>query len=178
MTADMRSPDRIEVAAFQRRDLPAIVRWRNDPAVNRYLRPAYRTLPEVEDWYERYFGSEGNRLFAVLADGTLVGYCTIEAIERENNKCELGIVIGEKEYWRRGVGTSVIRRLLRMAFAELGMHRVEAVVHGDNVASATCFSRLGFRLDARLRDARCRDGTYVDLLVYSLLDSEWPEQGA
>jgi RimJ/RimL family protein N-acetyltransferase len=178
MTADTGIPDRIEVVAFRRRDLPAIVKWRNDPAVNRYLRPAYRTLPEVEDWYEHYFGAQGNRLFAVLTDGTLVGYCTIEAIERENNKCELGIVIGEERYRRRGIGTAAIRQLLRMAFAELGMHRVEAVIHGDNVASVTCFSRLGFRLDARLRDARCRDGTYVDLLVYSLLDSEWPEDRA
>jgi RimJ/RimL family protein N-acetyltransferase len=39
--------------------------------------------------------------------------------------------------------------------------------------SIHCFARAGFQCDGTLRDAKYRDGRYVDLLVYSLLDSEW-----
>jgi ribosomal-protein-alanine N-acetyltransferase len=85
----------------------------------------------------------------------------------------VGIVIGEKAHWRKGVGSTVIRRLLKRAFTDLGMHRVEAVIQGENVTAVRCFSRLGFHLDGRLRDAKLRDGRYVDLLVCSILEEEW-----
>jgi RimJ/RimL family protein N-acetyltransferase len=109
----------------------------------------------------------------VLVDYRLIGYCTIEHIDCHNHKCEVGIVIGEKDYWHKGIGSAVIRELLKRAFTALHMHRVEAVIHADNVASIRCFTRAGFQRDGTLRDAKYRHGRYVDLLVYSLLDSEW-----
>lgn len=169
----MNGPCDICIFDFPTENLQAIVKWRTDGDVNKYLRPGYRTLEKVKEWYHGYFSSRGNRLFAIRADDMLVGYCTIESVERSNNKCELGIVLGEKAYWRKGIGSTVIRQLLKWAFADLGMHRVEAIIQGDNVASIRCFSRVGFQLDGRLRDAKWRDGRYVDLLVYSILDEEW-----
>ena len=84
-----------------------------------------------------------------------------------------GSEIDEKDYWHKGIGSAVIRELLKRAFTELHLHRVEAVIHADNVASIRCFARAGFQRDGTLRDAKYRDGRYVDLLVYSILDSEW-----
>jgi len=162
----MNSFDNISIVDFPEESLSAIVKWRNDSDVNRYLRPGYRTLEEVQEWYYGYFSSHGNHLFGIWAGDTLIGYCTIEAIERSNNKCEVGIVIGEKAYRRKGIGSAVIRELLRCAFTDLCMHRVETIIQGDNVASVRCFSGVGFQLDGRLRDAKCRNGKYVDLLVH------------
>ena len=67
----------------------------------------------------------------------------------------------------------VVVELLRRAFVDLRMHRVEAVIQSDNVASTKLFEAVGFHLDGRLRDAKRRDNHYVDLLVYSILESEW-----
>ena len=169
----MNAPRNISITDFPEESLSAIVKWRNDGDVNKYLRPGYRTLEEVQEWYHGYFSSCGNQLLAIKAANDLIGYCTIEAVDRSNNKCEVGIVLGEKARWRMGIGSSVIRELLRRAFTDPRMHRVEAVIHGDNVASVRCFSRVGFLLDGRLRDAKFRDGRYVDLLVYSILYEEW-----
>ena len=169
----MNSANGIYIFDFPEEDLASIVKWRNDPDVNKYLRPNYRTLEDVQEWYRGYFSSGGNRLFGIRAADELIGYCTIEAIEKANNKCEVGIAIGEKAYWRKGIGSAVIRQLLKIAFTDLQMHRVEAVVQGDNVASARCFSRAGFQLDGTLRDSKLRNCEYVDLLVYSILDTEW-----
>ena len=98
MKTDPNITSNINIVDFPEANLPEIVRWRNDSAVNKYLRPAYRTLHEVEEWYQGYFGSHGNRLFAIQAADSLIGYCTIEAIEKDNNKCEMGIVIGEPPF--------------------------------------------------------------------------------
>ena len=58
--------------------LVVIVHWRNDPAVNRYLRQGIRTLDEVQAWYTQYFARAENKLFAVYADKALIGYGMLE----------------------------------------------------------------------------------------------------
>jgi RimJ/RimL family protein N-acetyltransferase len=163
----------IILTTFPEEELAAIAKWRSDGEVHRYLRHGYTTLGEVSTWYRDYFSSEANQLLGILVDNQLIGYCTIEHIDCHNHNCEVGLVIGEKDYWHKGIGSAVIRELLKRAFTALRMHRVEAVIHADNVASIRCFTRAGFQRDGTLRDAKYRHGRYVDLLVYSLLDSEW-----
>ena len=163
----------ITITAFPEEELSAIAKWRSDGDVNRYIRRGYTTLGEVRKWYREYFSSEANRLLGILVDDQLIGYCTIEHINLNDKKCEVGALNGEKDYWHKGIGSAVVREILKRAFTELGIHRVEAVIHADNVASIHCFARAGFHLDGTLRDAKYRNGKYIDLLLYSLLDSEW-----
>ena len=163
----------ITITAFPEEALAAIAKWRSDGEVNRYIRHGYKTLGEVRTWYRAYFSSEANCLLGILVDDQLIGYCTIEHMNLDDKKCEVGILIGEKDYWHKGIGSAVVRELLKRAFTELSMHRVEAVIHADNVASIHCFSRAGFQLDGTLRDTKYREGRYVNLLFYSILDSEW-----
>src|SRR5215510_295672 len=73
--------------------LAAIVHWRNDPAVNQYLRQGIRTLDEVQEWYTQYFARPENKLFAVYADTILIGYGTLEHLDTTHRNCEIGIVI-------------------------------------------------------------------------------------
>ena len=51
--------------------LAAIVHWRNDPAVNRYLRQGILTLEDVQEWCTQYFSRAEHQLFAVYADTRL-----------------------------------------------------------------------------------------------------------
>src|SRR5207248_8553281 len=76
---------------------------------SRYLRHGYTTRGEVSTWYRDYFSAEANQLLGILVDNQLIGYCTIEHIDRDNHKCEVGIVIGEKDYWRSEEHTSELQ---------------------------------------------------------------------
>ena len=163
----------VTIADFPEEQLESIVRWRNDGDVNKHMRPGYRSLESVRAGWQGHSSSEANTLLAILADGDLIGYCTIEHLDRDNKRCELGVVIGEKRYWRQGIGSTVIRMLCERAFLELQMHRVEAVIHEDNTASIRCFSRVGFREEGRLRQAKYANGEYRDVLLYGLLRSEF-----
>ena len=78
--------------------LAEIVHWRNDPAVNRYLRQGILTLETVQGWYAKYFSKAENKLFAVYADKTLIGYGMLEHIDLIHKNCEIGIVIGNPCY--------------------------------------------------------------------------------
>ena len=153
--------------------LADIVHWRNDPAVNRYLRQGIRTLEDVQAWYAQYFSRAENKLFAVYADNVLIGYGTLEHIDATHRNCEIGIVIGEKQYWHQGLGAKGISQLTTLALTVYHLHRVYAVIQGGNIASMRCFEKVGFQHEGRLREARCVNGEFIDLHYYAILAQEW-----
>ena len=153
--------------------LAAIVHWRNDSAVNRYLRQGIRTLDEVQEWYTQYFARPENKLFAVYADKILIGYCTLEHLDTTHRNCEIGIVIGNPAYWNKGLGAIAVRHLTTLAFTVYHLHRVYAVIQGGNIASRRCFEKVGYQPEGRLREARYVHGEFIDLHYYAVLEQEW-----
>ena len=54
------------------------------------------------------------------------------------------------------------------------LHRIEIHAAADNRRSRAVAVRLGFTEEATLRDGfRRSDGTYVDQVVFGLLEQEW-----
>jgi RimJ/RimL family protein N-acetyltransferase len=153
--------------------LAAIVQWRNDKTVNKYLRSGIRTLEEVQEWYEQYFSRAENKLFAMYADKRLIGYCTLEQMDATHRNGEIGIVIGDSHYWNKGLGAIVVKQLTTLAFTRYRLHRVYAVIQGGNIASMRCFEKAGFHHEGRLREARYSNGAFIDLHYYAVLAHEW-----
>jgi ribosomal-protein-alanine N-acetyltransferase len=153
--------------------LADIVHWRNDPVVNRYLRQGIRTFDDVQAWYTQYFSQPEHKLFAVYADTILIGYGTLEHIDTTHRSGEIGIVIGNPDYWNKGLGALVVKRLTTLAFTRYHLHRVYAVIQGGNIASRRCFEKVGFQHEGRWRDARYVNGAFIDLHYYAVLAHEW-----
>ena len=69
--------------------------------------------------------------------------------------------------------TAVVSALLDHAFYEWELHRVEIHCAPENARSRAIPERLGFREEARLREAELVGGSYLDSVVYGLLEEEW-----
>jgi len=73
---------------------------------------------------------------------------------------------------RQGVGTEAVSAMLDFCFAELGLHRVQAYIHPNNIASRTLVEKLGFCYEGLLRDnLRVGDAWRSDML-YALLETD------
>ncbi len=86
---------------------------------------------------------------------------------------------GEIGYWNvrsfegRGLITRACRRLVEHGFHERMLHRIEIHAAFDNLRSRAVAERLGFTLEGTMRDGhRKPDDTYVDQVVYGLLESD------
>ena len=107
--------------------LADMARWRNDPAVTRYLPQGIMTLEEVQAWYTQYFSRAAHQLCAVYADKTLIGYGTLSHIDTIHRSCEIGIVIGEKQYWNKGVGAKAVAQFIAICRrSKWSMHRTNS----------------------------------------------------
>jgi diamine N-acetyltransferase len=171
----------VRLRAIEREDIPRFVTWLNDPEVTAGL---VMTLPfslaEEEDWYENMLKrppAEHPLGIEVFDDGQWVhiGNCGYHEIDWRVRAAELGIMIGEKRYWNRGFGTAVMCLLVDHGFKTLNMNRVMLQVYDTNPRAVRCYEKVGFIHEGRKRQGMYKDGRYCDILIMSILRSEWSQ---
>ena len=160
--------------AIEREDLPAYVRWLNDPAVLKYF-GNWIPCPQAqeEQWYERMLLDSSSRNFAIEFEGQHVGGAGFGSINGRNAGAEVGLFIGPPELWDRGLGYDTLRTLLRFGFEQMNLHRIYLRVYADNSRAISLYEKAGFRHEGRWRQAEYRHGLYYDILWMSILRSEW-----
>ncbi|HDN79985.1 MAG: N-acetyltransferase [Chloroflexi bacterium] len=166
---------KVRLRAPEREDLPLFVRWLNDTEVTRYLTLYWPlSMAEEEQWFENLLKRENDRVFVIeTEEGKPIGNMGLHNIDWKNRKAVLGIFIGEKDYWGKGYGTDAIKTLLRFAFEELNLNRVELRVFEFNTRAIRCYEKCGFVTEGRLRQSLFRNGRYHDELVMAVLREEW-----
>ena len=90
----------------------------------------------------------------------------------EDDVLEIGYIF-HPDYWGRGYVSEAARALIDLAFKELILHKIELSCFGYNLQSQRVAEKLGFTLEARIRDRKDAQGNRCDGLIYGLLKSEW-----
>jgi aminoglycoside 6'-N-acetyltransferase len=104
------------------------------------------------------------------ADGKVIGLVGLMCTDHRQGLIGWGLGI---HYRGAGYATEAARSLITYGFTELGLHRIYAKTSHANTASWKVMERLGMREEARFREAEFREGEWIDLLVYAVLDDEW-----
>ena len=108
--------------------------------------------------------------FAIIhrVSGQLLGVVTLEDICRGafQNTC-LGYHIFN-QHWGQGFATEAVRACIRIAFEELGFHRVEAAIASRNKRSIAVAKRVGMRYEGLSKKRIFERGDWQDLRIYSL----------
>ncbi len=170
----------LRLRAIEREDIPRFLRWFNDPEVRRFVlmhEPLSRA--KEERWFEEQL-SRGNDLILAIEvlvenEWVPIGNIGLHRIDLKNRTAILGIVIGEKDFWGRGYGREAIRVLLRYAFFELGLNRVELETFEFNTRALRCYAAAGFKKVGVRRRALFRDGKFHDVILMDLLAEEFDD---
>ena len=120
--------------------------------------------------------AEGGRdrgQFVIEADGAMIGSCGLFNFSDTNRTCELGITIGDKEYWGRGYGREAIGLLLEYAFRYHNLRRVFLNTAATNERGLRCYKACGFVEEGRLREHIWGNGAYHDVVYMGVLRREW-----
>jgi len=161
------------------RDLPLFVRWFNDPEVSYWLGISEGpeiTLESEREWYDEMRGDPAQVVWCIeTEEGQPIGNLGLHAINETHGRATLGIAIGEKGFWSRGYGAEAIRRVLRYAFTELGLRRVDLHIDEDNLRGIRCYEKCGFAREGLLRAHRLRHGQPVNAVSMAVLREEWTD---
>jgi RimJ/RimL family protein N-acetyltransferase len=105
-----------------------------------------------------------------LATGDLCGAVELDLIV-ERQAAEIGYWTAAR-YRGRGVSRSAVLLLSRWALRDLGVARVEALVHTSNAVSQRLVESCGFVREGVLRSFHSHNGCRGDYTVSSLLPSD------
>jgi RimJ/RimL family protein N-acetyltransferase len=171
--------ERVRLRAAEREDVKKFCIWVNDPDVTRYL-SLYLPMSSVdeENWFERMSKRDQaeKTLVIEVRDGDgwkMIGNCGVFGIDSVNSLGELGIMLGEKDEWNKGYGTETMVLLLRHCFDTLNLNRAYLHVYAENKRASRSYEKAGFVEEGRLRESVYKHGKYDDVIVMSVLRSEW-----
>ena len=169
---------RIRLRPLERADVNAgYAAWLNDAGVTRFLEVGTfpTSLVELEQFYASSAARRDQVLLAIVdrATDTHVGNIKLGPIDWVHRRGTLGILIGERSAWGRGIGTEATRLLVEYAFDRLDLRRIDLGVYADHAAAIRVYERVGFRIEGRFREDVYHDGAYRDRLWMGLLRSEY-----
>jgi RimJ/RimL family protein N-acetyltransferase len=111
--------------------------------------------------------------FAIEVEGDYIGHCGLHNIDPVARTSELGIEIGNRDYWGKGYGREVILLLLEYAFKHLNLNRVSLHTHSGNERAMRLYRTCGFIHEGRFRQQHWLNGAYYDGIAMAILREEY-----
>jgi RimJ/RimL family protein N-acetyltransferase len=169
---------RLLLRPFTLADVEDVVAYQCRPDVTRYLVCGPRSRTDVEESVRRMstlteLSGDGDSVdLAVELDGRVIGQVDLVLLSVEHGQGEIGYLL-HPDHHGRGLATEAAAELLRLGFEEIGLHRIVALCHVDNRASAAVAQRLGMRREAHFLGCRQVGGVWRDEFLHAVLRDEW-----
>jgi ribosomal-protein-serine acetyltransferase len=116
--------------------------------------------------------ADGPRIYALRADGRMIGGTLFRIFEPAGGVCEVGVWLAA-DAQGKGHVTRATAAMLDWALLERGLHRAEWHCVPENAASRRVAERLGMTLEGTLRESWEHSGRMWDTEVWAVLAPEW-----
>jgi len=102
-----------------------------------------------------------------------IGRIILFNINLVDKQAMVGIVIGDKNFWGRGIGQDSMSLILDYAFNILNLNNVMLGTFEFNKRSMACYKKVGFKEIGRRRQARIIAGKKYDEIMMDILAEEF-----
>ena len=117
----------------------------------------------------RHIPSTSHRFAVETPDGRHIGNCSYYNVDKTKGETELGIMIGDRDYWDKGYGSDVITTLVNHIFLETNLQRIFLKTLDWNERAQCCFNKCGFTRCGQLHRGR------NDFILMDLPRQKWAE---
>jgi RimJ/RimL family protein N-acetyltransferase len=174
--------ERLRLRPVTEEDAEALYAIQSREDVARYLYWGPRDEEATRDALLRHMSDgtlsgEGHVVLAILpaARDEVIGTFTFMWRSEEHGRGEIGFIL-HPDHQGKGYATEASELFLRLAFEEMGLHRVIGTLDARNVASARVLERLGMRHEAHFAENEWVKGEWTSEDVYAILADEYHEQ--
>lgn len=162
---------------YKESDLLYIRKWVNEAETVKYLSNSFlypQSEEQIRDFLDRAMSEEWKGfVIAEKETGDYIGQIDFVELDEINGVAEIGIVIGDPDLTSRGIGTETLNIILKFAFNNLRLHRIELVCWSFNRRAQRAYEKVGFIKEGVRRQKLYRDGKYYDEYCYGILKKEW-----
>lgn len=172
------STERLNLRPMTLGDAADMFAYASDPAVTRHTSwPAHAGIDESRAQLARVVaryehGEVAGWGVEHLADGRFIGTAGYLRWDVEDRCAEVGYAMS-RAYWGQGLMTEALRAILAFGFEHMQLNRIEARCDAENIGSYRVMEKVGLQYEGTLRQRLLKDGTFVDVRLYSILRREY-----
>ncbi len=170
---------KVKLRAIEQDDLELLHQWANDPFINKMIGgwhfPTNRN--DQRKWFEGLSVSSPNQRFAIeVEDLGLIGTANLVDINWKDKNAFHGMLLGDKEIRGKGYAVDTIMTIMKYAFEELGLNRLDGSIIEYNEASYGVYlSKCGWKEEGVMRDWYFRDGRFWDKKIVGITSKDYKE---
>ena len=145
------------------------VRWMNDPDINQYLESRFYTHTiDSTKAFIRSVTNESNYQFGIFWKETdkHIGNIKIGSINAYHRYADIGFLIGEKDFWGKGIATEAIGLATDFAFNTLKLHKIWGGLYSPNIGSLRAFQKNGYEQEGVKKSQYLLKGVYYDDIMF------------
>ncbi len=110
--------------------------------------------------------------FVIVSEGFAIGRIGLHNINIQNKNASIGYWL-VKDAEGKGIITQSCRKLITHGFQNLNLNRIEIRAAANNRRSRAVAEKLSLKKEGILREVELVNGTYLDLILFSILKKEW-----
>lgn len=129
------------------------LKWLKDKEVIKFL---YRDdlnvaikKKEIIRYVRDLFKSKNNFFYLIFIKDIAIGTIKIGHIDWKAKTADIGIMIGEKNYWNKGYATEAIKLIVKLSKAKLNLRKLVAGTPGLNYGMIKAFKKNGFKVEGK-----------------------------
>lgn len=168
--------EKVVLRAIEMEDLEFLREMVNDPDMEHLVVgwsfPVSRY--EQQKWYERTILDKLNLRFVIQnEDEKTIGLATLDSIDWKNRKAHHGMKLGAKALRGRGYGTDTVMTIMRYAFEELQLNRLDSSWFEYNMASQRLYTKCGWVVEGKVRQSVFKKNAYHDEIIVGVTRDDY-----
>lgn len=167
----------VTLRAIEKNDLDLLHKWSNDPEIQYVLGGwhAPSSMANMEDWLKRISSDDRNLRLAIdHPELGLIGMANLVDINWKDKNAFHGMLLGDKEIRGKGIGVDVVFAVMKYAFDELGLNRLDGSIIDYNDASKVLYlKKCGWKVEGVSRQWYWRKNQYWDKLLVGCIRNDY-----
>ena len=147
--------------------------WLNDPEIIQFnSHGRFPMTPEkLSEFVQSSYKSNTSLVLAVidLKTDKHIGNISLQGINWVDRNAEIAFLLGEKDYWGKGVMQEAGQLLIRHGFDTLNLHRIYCGTSSANTGMQKLAEKLGMEKEGVRKEALFKEGAYHDIIEYGIL---------
>ena len=167
----------VTLRAVEQEDVPLLHKWANDPEIW-YMLGGWHfpcNLESTQKWFESLRSDHLNQRFVIdTPDLGVIGSANLVDIDWKNRTAFHGMMLGDKEIRGKGFGVDSVMAVMKYAFEELDLERLDGSMIEYNAASLKLYlDKCGWKEEGRQRAWYFRQNRRWDRILVGVTKADY-----
>lgn len=146
------------------------IKWMNDPEVVQFTEQKNKkhTRKNISFFLKKTNNDNFSEIYGIFYKKILIGTIKIGKINNLHKTAEISYIIGNKNFWNKGIATIVVKKICDYIFRKLRLKKIIAGTYSVAKSSQKILIKNGFKLEGVLKKQIFFKNKRIDLHFYGL----------